>query len=460
MKIKINDFSGGIREDKSDSLKSLAYPKKLFNLDVSTGSIKMINALKKLGDEYSEVLAEINSKQEFGEGSVYFYRRFDFERNQRDDKLIIFDSLFNGFYVNLYGEKKLTPLGVKFSARPIITNYRLNGEDVAIMVSEKDNMVVWNGVSNPEIILDAPKIKSMDIHYERLFAVTSDADNTELKFSDDLDPTNWSESLSDAGFISLVDSSGGLEKVLSFNDYLYVFRKHGITRIYANTALQSSFYVNHLFVSGGEIFGNTVAVAGDRVLMLSRDGFYVFDGQNTSKVLSNVFPLLNITGKEEAVFFDGCYYLTCASKGSVVNNMILVVRVSDMETNFISGITPMSITHLKSGEKSSLLVFNGGDEKLLSIGTDGENYPVVGEFESGFYDFGDETKRKTIKRLTSQQKGVVTYVILSDTGEGEEVTAESGILDHRMMVTGNAFKLIIKSSDPECEVNKITIETS
>ena len=66
---------------------------------------------------------------------------------------------------------------------------------------------------------------SMDIHYERLFVTTTN-EKSKVLFSDDLDPTLWSIDLSEAGFIEMVDERGALNRVISFNDYLYIFRDY------------------------------------------------------------------------------------------------------------------------------------------------------------------------------------------------------------------------------------------
>ena len=42
MKVKLNDFSSGFREDVCDNLKSIGMPKKLLNFDYKSGSLKGI----------------------------------------------------------------------------------------------------------------------------------------------------------------------------------------------------------------------------------------------------------------------------------------------------------------------------------------------------------------------------------------------------------------------------------
>lgn len=462
MKIKISDFSGGIRDDKSEQVKGLNYAVKLENFDVSDGSLVKIQNLGALK------IADVLVDEAFAGGQIFYYHRFDFDKNADADNLIIFDANHKGYYIPLTGEPSLNELNVTFTAPPVMLNYRLNGEDVAIMVSDTDNMVVWNGVTAPEIILDAPKIKSMDIHYERLFAVTGGTDDTELKFSDDLDPTNWSESLNDAGFINLVDERGKLLKVLSFNDYLYVFREHGITRVYANTALQSSFYVNHLFVSGGRILGDTLALAGDRVLFLATDGFYLFDGAETRRVLENIFPKIHITGREVASFFNGKYYLACSlSENSVENDALLVVEMENLNVSVIKGFLPASLVNAKIDGESKLLILTSGTSLARVVEVSEKKKiddPITlsGLFESPFYDAGDLGEEKTARRIRVKQAGKAEILVrvISDLGEEFAVKSDKTNLDERLLVSGTKFKLRIESDDPSAVILGVELEVS
>ena len=92
-----------------------------------------------------------------------------------------------------------------------------------IVTSPTDEMLVYNGVDEAYRVAQAPKISSMTVHYERLFA-TSTGESNQIWFSKELDPINWDINLESAGFIEMNDERGALLKVMSFLDYVYVFR--------------------------------------------------------------------------------------------------------------------------------------------------------------------------------------------------------------------------------------------
>lgn len=474
MKVKINDFSGGLRLDRDDNLLNLNQAKVLQNFDVGDGTLSSADILAEFetSDFSASEIGPLLKSKSFVGGRLFHFKKFDFSNNCRADKILIFDADYSGFYLEKSEEElELVPLGVQFSSAPIAINYRLKDEDVIILVSKTDPMAVWDGVNPVEIVLDAPKIESMDLHYERLFAVTGGNDGTELKFSDDLDPTNWSESLADAGYISMADNRGKLLKVLSFNDYLYVFREQGITRVYANTALTSSFYVNHLYVSGGRILGETVALVGGSVMFLATDGFYLFDGSDVKKCLDNLFPGVVISGKECATYFNGCYYLACNFDfGDGVkdngNNAIIRVRMSDMSAEILrcGEIEWLEVMHFEN--ETMLVVLNSSPSftNLLMIkeGTVKKPITLKSVYKTGLNDFGNPDTRKVVRKIACRMKSVpknpVELTLFNERGDSLIIDINKKEFSEILLFSSQAIGFLIKASSPDVKILSISFD--
>jgi len=459
MKIKVNDFSGGFREDKSDNLKSLGVASKMLNFDASSGSLRCVKNVSRFDFPLGEI--------DLSGGKVFFFKKYNFSTQKREDKLIFLDSTLNAYALELTDkESGLRSLGVQFLSPPTALNYRLDGEDVIILVSKEDNMVVWDGVNTPEIVLDAPKVESMDIHYERLFAVTSGGDGAELKFSDDLDPTNWSESLSDAGTIQLVDDRGRLLKVVSFNDYLYIFREYGITRLYANTALQTSFYVNHLFTSGGRILKNTISLAGDHVFFMSTDGFYVFDGASTKKVLEHIFPLIEFSGDESAIFFNGNYYLTCKLKNGDGEKVLLEIRRSDFSVKIITGLNPSGVATLSQENLGALIVVS--EDKGAPIFVVGEEDKIQDAlslkalWQSPFLNFDEQIDRKIVRKVEfcvkNPNASMISFFVLNEEGKSVRIETSKERFSSNLFFEGKEFSVGFEACDKMVEIVMLSME--
>ena len=101
-----------------------------------------------------------------------------------------------------------------------------------------------------------------------------------------------------------------LNRVVSFNDYVYVFRDFGVARVSAYGD-QTNFSVSQLFISSAKIYGNSVCVCGDRIMFLSRDGIMSFDGYTTQKLNLGIESLLiNVTNENcSSLYYNGKYYL-------------------------------------------------------------------------------------------------------------------------------------------------------
>ncbi len=326
-KFTLPDFSSGFDLTKDESVLSPAIAKECYNFDFSSGTLK---------DGYG-----VRAKALF-EGikvlSLYSYRRYD--GAWKEYLLCYADD--GAVYYTQDGDSEVTALGgISLKSKPSFISYRLNGEDVVFICSPLDGMFVWNGTGEAYKVDNAPHITSMALHGERLF-VTVDGEKNSVWFSDDLDPTNWDSSLSGGGFIQLIDERGSLNRVISYLGYVYVFRDYGITRISA-LGLQSDFSVSNLFVSGGKIYPDTVALCGDTVIFLSEDGLYAFDGVSTTKILKNISPLFEIKDSAHASYGQGKYYLSFGLRGdeqeSETNNAMLVLDLSSGAYSLTRGVS-------------------------------------------------------------------------------------------------------------------------
>ena len=302
----VKSFGGGMNTVSEDFLLEQGVAKISYNLSGKTGALRECGGFSAftLPFDGKETEVTIGNK---AITKVWYYRRFDLPTRKNDDRILLLseDKRLYNIYVNGLD------LGVslvderQFEETPEALNYRLNGEDVMIFCSGKDKMRVYNGVDTPTVIDDAPALSSICVHGERLFATSPDTLNT-LWFSDDLDPTNWNISLDEAGFVEMADENGALLKVLSFFNYVYVFRSYGITRFYA-TGEQSRFSLMHLFVSSDRIIGDTVCVCGARILFLTQRGLFDFDGSGTVKILDRLSGLFEgeDNSQARAAYFGG-----------------------------------------------------------------------------------------------------------------------------------------------------------
>lgn len=356
---------------------------------------------------------------------LWHYKYFDPDTQSANNELIMFCE--NG-EVRTCLLKSNSPLvgildiNTTLTSVPNALNYRLNSIDTLIISSETDGM--WKYAQNQSIqkVEDSPYIKSMCLHYERLFAVVG-GERNRLAFSANLDPTDWTEDLSGGGFIEMQDERGGLSSVISYNDYVYVFRDFGVTRLSAYGD-QQDFSVSQLFTSSVKLYGNTATLCGNKVLLLARDGVHVFDGYSTQKINLGIDSLFDGVNNENAcaVYFNNKFLLACRLNfndgekigcenysNGYINNALLEIDLSTNELSITRGVDIASMLALDDGSFGKVVAcFNGEHSgKLGELTTDGCVFGTVlpKKWISPKSSMGYPSKIKHIKECLIKTKG-------------------------------------------------------
>lgn len=414
--------------DASPETLDFSRPVSSYNFDTYDGGIRTIGGTSELFGE--KKIAGC------GDGKLCFYRKYDFELGKRADKLVICPESGEMQYIDLSDEgkemKTLEYPALGGDAQCI--NYRLDGEDCLILSSKAHSLLIWDGKTHVEEVADAPKITSACLHSERLFA-TESGEGSRLWFSDDMDPRNWSVSLDEAGYIELTGDKGRLLKVVSFSDYVYIFRSYGISRLSAYGG-QEEFAIGELFTSSGRIIADTVTVCGDCILFAATDGLYRFDGVNAVKLdlgLNEIFRRADFA-RADACFYSGKYYLAmkdgAPDTADFVNDVLFIYDTENRRYSIVRGIDVASLCPVtaEDGDCLAILVREGGDLKLVGLSETPSQSEVV------FYPstMGLPGRLKLIKNI---------YVTFD--GEVEVQTWADGKIRAYQLTHKNSFPLAI-----------------
>lgn len=422
VRLLFTDFSKGINTYINEDLLPQQYASMAYNFCSESGALKNAKGIDRLMLNNGQAMASLNSNIL----KLYFYKRYDPDSKKYDDKLLAYCENKKLYYADINGEDTIFKeiVGVEFAMPPSGINYRLNGDDVIILCSEKDYMTVWDGKNQPYIVETAPHISTMCVHYERLFA-TVDGEKSALWFSDDLDPTNWDISLEEAGFIEISDDKGSLLKVLKFLDYIYIFRSYGITRLTAYS-MQTEFSVVPLFVSSGKIYPDTVCVCGDRIIFLAEDGLYAFDGLSTQRILDSVYPLFESCDNSKAVsaYYNGCYYIACnlnyktKSGDTYINNTLLEYNISFGAVNLIKGADISCLTVISTENFSTLAISlrgtKGGQAAMLCSENRLFEKPLLKCWTTPRTDLSYPDKVKLIKEIYVNTQTDIRIAVTTD----------------------------------------------
>ncbi len=372
-KVTLGDFSGGVGSSKDESVKKISDANLICNFDVCDGALKAGAGLIEFKHNGQVLkLEDVN----FTPKKFFYFNNRDVQTGENRDVLICYAS--NGLLLlcNLYeDELKFVQTEMCLTSTPTAVTYNNNGENVMLISSQSDPLCVFDG-QGFKYVEDAPKFNSMCIHNERVFA-TEDKKSTSLWFSDDFNPLNWYISIDEAGFIDFPDERGALLKVISFLDYVYIFREYGITSLsaYGN---QEDFSVSNLHLKVGKIYGESVTDCGNFVYFLSSSGIFRFNGVDAVKVLDCYDNFLKDVDNTDAsgLFYNDKYWLNLKMKlDGKEENVVLVY-------NLLNGTSYI----MKDCKILSLCLFNGDKKELIAIYNNGKKIAKVIEGYGKLFD--------------------------------------------------------------------------
>lgn len=401
---------------------------------------------------------------------LWKYRYYNQIDKRDDSQIVCMDSDGQLYYVLLQDNSsaccpifRQTP----FKGIPTAINYRLNSIDTLIFSSEEDGM--WKYATNFGLteVEDSPHIVSMCLHYERLFAVVG-GERNRLAFSANLDPTNWKADLSNGGFIDLQDERGALQKVITFNDYVYVFRDYGVTKVSAYGD-QTDFSVSQLFVSSVKLYGNTVTVCGNKIMLLTRDGIHSFDGYSTHKLNLGIDELFKNVENDSAcgVYYKNKFLLACKLNfnddekvgcenydGGYVNNALIELDLVTNELSITRGVDIASMVVVDDPRFAKVVVCLNGEhsKKFGELCEDGCVFgqPLTKKWVSPKSNMGYPTKIKHIKECLIKSKSPCTIVIKTEKEtKNFEVLGKEMSQRIKLNMIGEQIEVSFKSNTSE-----------
>lgn len=382
-----------------------------------------------------------------------------------NENYICYDNLFSIRYATL-----IVP--TEFETVPYVVNYKHNGSEGLLVSGEGgDSMIIsGNGV---ETGTGSPQIISCCSHYGMMFAITAQARGT-LIYSEDMDILEWTdEKTKDLDFS---DERGDLTKIISFNDYIYIFRDHGITEVSVYGS-DDDFSISHQYLSSGFIYPNTIAECGESVYFLEDFSLKEFNGSSVKNIELECLNMLKgrDNRKSYATCFNGKYFLACnmnfndnqeigceANENGFINNALVIYDLESKHVEIVRGIDINQLLALINPNKSKLVAcFN--NDYIGKIGELTEDGKIFGTQEqacwtSGKIDFDKAGEKKKIKEFTIKTK-YDCQVEFSFDGKKKiyNVKASEKVQRVQVNLSGKEFQISIKSNS-QVEISDFNVK--
>ncbi|MFA5450013.1 MAG: hypothetical protein WC292_06210 [Clostridia bacterium] len=348
-------------------------------------------------------------------------------------------------------------------------NYYYNDKDVLIVAGNGGGLVIYDG-STIQTVSEAPAMHSICMHYERMYGV----DKENVYFSEALNPAGWDVSSGGAGHISFMNEGGAIIKILSFKDYIFIFREYAVYRLSAYTE-PSEFRVTKAFDTGGKIQAGSIVVAGNDIIFLAGHDLYSFDGYSITRMFSKVTALIDIPDKAAAIYYKDKYYLSVRLKsykdekigdevlGPYTNNGFLMF---DMKTGGISvfrggdirGFCPIV------SEGIDALVVNFNNYRMARAGGINDSGTLFGEPLKKLWigaksNFGSVDAYKVLKRLYIATRYGISVEAESNLDVAQKTV--SGGLKPQLVtfnLIGDTIRLILETQNNKIHISNILLE--
>lgn len=349
---------------------------------------------------------------------IFHYRRR--ASGAYDDRIVIRSSSGALYYTSVFLQDTWHAVeGYTLSSGASAVSYNYGGKDVLLMCSPDSAFAVLDDGTVKEV-LTAPRFSSVTVHNERVYG-TLNGENNQLWFSDDFDPENWNVSGDEAGYISFADECGDALAAVSFLGYLYIFREHGIYRLTAYGD-QSEFVLKKLFTATGMIYKRTITLCGDRIMFLTDEGVYAFDGYDAAPAVPEL-PKLTSFKNCVGAYYDGAYWLACMTnigelaQGLYVNNALVRYDIATGDMCMMAGQNFVALCALRSHGASDLLCSVHFADSC-KLGSFSENGRVFGTATQKIYrtPYGDlsSSAYKTVRDVTLTTKYALEVRVVTD----------------------------------------------
>ncbi len=476
VRLRISPFKG-VDASTAASLLAPNFSPNTYNFTFSGGALRAKIGIDKaelglLTDKkfrhYLPALPE-NEKIE----NLHFYRKYNFTESKRDDKIVVRTNTGSYYVAPCWSTGTFDKIdGIAVTGDDCSVNYRFNGKDVLIVAGKGGGLYIYDGESI-SYAQNAPSITSMCVHYERIYATVAGESNS-LWFSDDFDPSNWNTSLEEGGFINFDDDGGRVIKAVSFLDHVYVFRDYGIVRLTAYGS-QENYSVSKIYASASRIIADTIALCGDRIVFLTDEGLFSFNGYTLTHIASKIENLFYGDRTEaRGAYVKGHYYLACRLRADEkeilsetdhgsTNNCVVRINLKTGDTDILRGADVKGLVSVECLHISEMLVFFRG-EHSHDIGMMSESGKLFStllpkHWESAQTDLGRADKTKTVRTVNVSTSTDLNFTVTLD-GKSKTYFVKGGTEPKKIVVNkkGKTVGFAVDTDKKDPLVSAITVE--
>ncbi len=471
----IDNFSSMQNTDNNEYDLELSEPKTCFNAKTNLGTLVCSNGLSHLKLPISQDLNYEVTMRELSDitfSKIWHYKYFSALNNRYDYVLVGFGSDKKLYFTNIFfADELFHKINISLNSEPVAINFIVSGDDVIGFSSPNDNFLVWYCDNEPYAVTTAPKFVSICLHKKRLFVIDSENDNL-VRFSSKTDPMQWTTSNEGegAGTIEMNDYKGQLKNLISFGDYVFVFRDYGISKITSYSS-DSVYYASNVYSSSRKIYCSTACVCEDKIYFLQEDGLYKFDGSNVEKVDLKFSNMLSDFSQDNAntCFYNGKLFVACkldfdddttigCESGTYKNNCLVEFDTERKEYNITRGVDICCMLAVNDLFVNKMVVLQNGSSFLWQLDSTGVLHETVlpKKWESGKITLSSFSTNKILKEVRLKCSCSCNIKIESDLRSKSFSLVKSEKMSRLVgSLAGKEFSISISSLDNELNLSNL-----
>ena len=247
-------------------------------------------------------------------------------------------------------------------------------------------------------------------------------------YSESFSPSDWVKSLNKCTIQKVDLLLGKCLKIFKLEENLYLVREFGIQRLVWDID-SNKYQIQNVGESIGRIYSNSIGQYGSKIVYLTTNGLYEFNGNSSKKLKTNVEHILSGYENTSTACQNGKYFISSKydfgdesigieTSEDYSNNILLCIDLeSKIETIFrgidVVQLIPINTTFITD---IGLIVYDGEKNQLSRLKSNCKifNQNIKKHWESIPTDFGLPDKKKILSRFFIITKQDITITFYMD----------------------------------------------
>ena len=291
-------------------------------------------------------------------------------------------------------------------------------------------------------------------------------------YSESFLPSDWVKTANKCTIQNVDLLLGKCLKIFKLEENLYLVREFGIQRLVYDIDL-GKYLIQNIGESIGRIYSNSIGLYGSKIVYLTTNGLYEFNGNSSKRIKTNVEHIISGYQNTATACQNGKYFVSTKydfgddaigieTSESYENNILLCVDLESKIETIFRGIDVVQLISINTTFLTDigLIVFDGQKNQLSRLSPNCQiyNQNIKKHWESIPTDFGLPDKKKILSRFFIISKQDITITFHMDNKKyTTSVKGSESVHTIRPNLSGQMFWYTIDSNLADNEIYSMKV---